>query len=103
MLLRSTDQSIFCQGASNYSCRPAAPRDRLNRLFIPISIGGHKTDAVLDTGGAFLILDPVLAAELDIVDPSTALFEETIVLRGRSVSGQLYTITLTLESESDEG
>jgi predicted aspartyl protease len=78
-------------------CRSGTARsgDPLTRLIIPIRLGEINTEAVLDTGGAYLILHPELAAELGW-DPSRGLGNIRMSVRGSSIEGVLHRYEVTI-------
>ncbi len=78
-------------------CRLGAARsgDLLTRLMIPIRLGEITTDAVLDTGGAYLIIDPELAAELNL-DPANGIGVSRLSVRGTTFEGTLYRHAVTI-------
>lgn len=78
-------------------CRLGAARtgDLLTRLMIPIRIGDITTDAVLDTGGAYLIIHPELAAELSL-DPDDGIGISRLSIRGTTIEGVLHRHAVTI-------
>lgn len=67
----------FASGESPCFVRPGFAGDRLSRLLIHVEVWGARTTAVLDTGGAFLMLDPMFAAIVGI-DHADALARDRI-------------------------
>jgi hypothetical protein len=103
MLLASADGTPFCEGACPYSSRPATSGESLNRIFIPIQIGAFTTDAALDTGGSFLILDPSVAEDLIGLRPEASLGTEVLMIRGERIRGHLYRVRVQLPATSGSG
>ena len=85
----------FATGAMRFSYRPALDGDRLQRLFLEIRVAGVLVGAVLDTGGAYLILSPTVSEELGL-GSRTELGRETIVIRGFTYSGAIHRVPVTL-------
>ena len=79
----------------------ATPGDRLNRLFVYVRIGGAQSPAVVDTGGAFLVIDPQLATVIG-VDPTDAIARQRINIRGFLQHGTIHRIPLTLLATAGE-
>lgn len=92
----------FSLGSCEYTSRPATGGEQLTRLFIPIEIENVRTDAVVDTGGAYLILNPELAAELEI-DSNDALGVEKINIRGEVRSGSLHRLQVVFAASEGVG
>lgn len=95
MLLRFHDDRCFADGASPYLYRPAHNEDTTNRIFVPVSIDEHKTLAVVDTGGTFLVCDRGIAELLNL-DPADGLSEHEILIRNGRFRGTLHRLPLTL-------
>jgi hypothetical protein len=64
-----------------------------------VAIDDIETEGVIDTGGAYLILDPEMADSLDL-DASNCIGRERVGIRGVSYPGGLYRIDLTFLSEA---
>jgi hypothetical protein len=90
----------FATGRCNCVSRPAARGDGFNRLMVPIAIGNMPLEGVIDTGGAYFMIDPELAAAAGI-DPAAALLSAAVRVRGIAYEGSLYRLPLTLVA--DEG
>ena len=73
----------------------ATPGDRLNRLVVYVRIGHAQSPAVVDTGGAFLVIDPQLATIVG-VDPAEAITRERISIRGFVQRGTTHRLQVTL-------
>lgn len=95
MALRFEDGQPFSQGACTYLDRPATAEERTPRILVPVRIEGIETQAMLDTGGVYLICDPQIADVLDL-DPSAGLETDPVRIRGITVAGILHRLSLTL-------
>src|SRR4051794_20188385 len=96
-----TSGAQFASGTMPCSSRPAFRGDRLNRLVVEIRVAGVLVGAVLDTGGAYLILSPTVGAELGL-GSQTELGRETIVIRGFAYSGAIHRVPVTLPATEGE-
>lgn len=79
----------------------ASVGDRLTRLFVYVRIGRAQTSAVIDTGGAFFVVDPDLATTIG-VDRDDALARERIHIRGLVQRGTIHRLPLTLLAAQGE-
>jgi hypothetical protein len=68
---------------------------------VPVAVGSTLLEAVVDTGGAYFMIDPELAAEAGI-DPAAALLSSEIRVRGRLYRGSLYRLPITLVAEEGD-
>lgn len=75
--------------------------DRLTRLRIPLLLDAIRTDAVVDTGGAYLILPPELADVLGL-EPDASHGRERISVRGIATDGWLHRCPVTLPAARGE-
>ncbi|MEA2464533.1 MAG: hypothetical protein QOJ98_2280 [Acidobacteriota bacterium] len=91
----------FASGESSCFVRPGFTGDRLNRLLVHVAVGQERTTAVLDTGGAFLVLDPAFAATVGI-DHADALAHDRIYIRGFVHHGTVHRMPLTLLATTGE-
>src|SRR6185436_13948835 len=85
----------FAAGEGPCFVRPGFSGDRLNRLLIHVEVGSKRTTAVVDTGGAFLLLDPVFARQIGI-EHADALARDRIHIRGFIQRGTIHRLPLTL-------
>jgi hypothetical protein len=69
--------------------------DRLTRLFVYVQIGTAQIAAVVDTGGAFFVLDPQFARAIG-VERGSAIARERIQIRGFAQHGTIHRLPLTL-------
>jgi hypothetical protein len=91
----------FASGESPCFTHPAVLGDRLTRLFVYVRIGDAETTAVLDTGGAFLVIDPQLADDIGVYR-SDAIARDRIHIRGFVHHGTIHRIPLTLLAAEGE-
>lgn len=91
----------FASGESPCFLQPSALGERLARLFVYVRIGAAETTAVVDTGGAFLVLDPALADSIGI-DRRAAINRDRIHIRGFVHRGTIHRIPLTLLAAAGE-
>jgi hypothetical protein len=91
----------FASGESPCFVRPGFTGDRLNRLLVHVAVGQERTTAVLDTGGAFLVLDPAFATTVGI-DRADALAHDRIHIRGFVHHGTIHRMPLTLLATTGE-
>jgi hypothetical protein len=98
MLLKFEDGRPFAQGASTYLDHLAAEPGTTPRVIVPVQIEHILTEAVIDTGGAYLICDPEIADLLDL-DPSSEDEVPPLHIRGLTFSGTLHRLNLTLLAE----
>ena len=101
MPLHFDDGTPFAGGLCSYTNRSATPEERLTRLFIRVSIEDQPTSALLDTGGAYLILNPEIAEAIEL-SSEDAVGTDHLVIRGVTVTGELHRIALTLMSDQGE-
>lgn len=92
----------FCSGRSVYSDHPAAGAERTAKIFVKVQPAG--LDAVvlaqLDTGSAYTVLDPDVAAGAGVVTDDSE--EITLSTRGGNVAGRLVTHTVTLLADDGD-
>lgn len=90
------------QGATGYRYTPVGEQDLSPRILVPVQIEEIETEAVVDTGGIYLICTPEIAKELQL-DPGAALGRSELNIRGHSINGALYRVALTLIAEEGKG
>jgi hypothetical protein len=94
-ILQHFTAGTFATGEAACFVRPVFGGDRLNRVFVHVRLGGsERMQAVLDTGGAYFILDPAFALAAGI-SRSSAIDVERIHIRGMSVRGTIHRVPLT--------
>ena len=99
--LRTASGEVFATGEAPWALRHAHFGDRLTRLFLDVVIDGVPTNAVVDTGGAYLIVDPELAVGLGI-RWGPAMHRDRLVIRGIVCSGTIHRMPLTLLAATGE-
>lgn len=93
--------SEFAAGEGPCFIRPSFQGDRLNRLLVHVEVGPGRTTAVVDTGGAFLLLDPDFAASIG-VEHVDALARDRIHIRGIVRHGTIHRLPVTLLATAGE-
>jgi len=89
-------------GATSYQYRPATPQENTPRVVLAIAIEGIVTEAIVDTGGVYLLCHPRLARQLDR-DASQAVSPVIeLLFRGVFLQGRLHRLFLTLLAEVGE-
>jgi hypothetical protein len=97
-MLFDQKQTIFAQGSVHYRFKSESPSAQNNRIFLPISIDGLRTEAALDTGAIYLIVNPELTEDLGL--GSDREKESTCVnIRGVDFHGSLMRVQLEFEAE----
>jgi hypothetical protein len=99
MRLSTASGEPFATGETRLDARPAFVMDRLPRVFLPVEIAGLKADAVVDTGGAYLILNPEVAAALPIGAP---IQRDQVVIRGFVYPGMVHRVPIRILAELGE-
>jgi hypothetical protein len=69
MTLILPDGQPFATGATAYHYRPATAQETTPRLVLEVAIDGIVTQAMVDTGGLYLVCHPGLATQLHL-EPS---------------------------------
>jgi hypothetical protein len=98
MLLSFEDGRPFAHGACPFVYRPATERETVHRIFVPVQIEGIQTEAVVDTGGVYLVCHPEIADRLRL-DLADQVGTDELNVRGRRIPGTLYRLYLTLLAE----
>lgn len=101
-MLYKTDHTPFANGVLQYHFAPSQPNDPNHRIFLPVTIQGIETSAVLDTGAPFLIIEPRLASDLGL-QPSDGFETAPIGIRGHSFKGTLHRIQIEFTPIAGEG
>jgi hypothetical protein len=96
MLMLNGEQ--FTQGAQPYLYGPIATGENDNRIILEVVIEGFTTQAMLDTGAAFLVCAPSIANRFNL-DPTTAIDRARLFIRGAYVTGALYRLNVTFPAE----
>jgi hypothetical protein len=100
-MLSYSDGRPFTQGACHCTIGPMSGSG-LNRIMLDILVEGIREKAVVDTGGAYLVCSRDISAYLRplLVD---ALGPGEIGVRGRTIGGTLYRLTLSLLADRGQG
>lgn len=93
MLLSFEDGKPFATGAIPYDYAPAGD-DRTPRILLQVEFESIRATAVVDTGAPYVICAPVIAQLLRL-DPTAALEQITIQIRGVRIRGNLHRLTLS--------
>lgn len=102
MTLTLPDGQPFATGATSYHYRPATAQETTPRLVLEVAIDGLVTQAMVDTGGLYLVCHPGLATQL-YLNPAEAISGPRVLLfRGVLVQGRLYRLTLTLLAQAGD-
>lgn len=95
-MLRLVDDVVFATGVCPYKDQHPKDPPGNTRIVIAVEIGGVSTQAAIDTGGAFFILDPELAPSVSCeLDP---IGNSKINMRGRDLTGVLNRCWITLRA-----
>lgn len=100
-LISFQDGRSFAQGVCKYQYRPVTSGETTPRIVVQVQIGNLDAQAVVDTGGAYLVCDPQIAAALDL-DATDALESVKLNIRGVTISGSIHRPYLTLLAEEGE-
>lgn len=92
--LITPDGSAFATGEAPLRTMHAHVRDRLSRLSIQIAVERVEISAVVDTGGAYLILQPELGAQLGL-DGAGRVQRDRLMIRGITFAGAVHRIPVT--------
>lgn len=80
----------FATGAVDYSVTGEGAMTRLN---LEVLLDGHRTTAIVDTGAPYVIFSPEFADEAGI-DPTAALINAALLIRGMRIEGNLHRVVL---------
>ena len=92
-MLLGPDGLEFCSGMAECACKPVFPGSQDVRLFVQIVLGKFTFDAVVDTGGSFLVLDPEIVSGAGL-DLGGGLEERKLSIRGYVWRGNLYRLAV---------
>jgi hypothetical protein len=101
MVLRLEDGSVFAQGACTYRYDPATEYGCTPCIIVPVRIEEMNTEAVVDTGGLYLICNPELR-DLVNPDPANSLGTGQVKVQGVTISGTIHRLSLTLQAITGE-
>jgi hypothetical protein len=99
--MRTVQGLPFATGKAPLGQRNAFSSDRFTRVFLAVKIAGLTTEAVMDTGGAYLIIDPALADAIGLRH-DTAIHGECIAIRGCACSGAVHRLPVTVIAAAGE-
>jgi len=97
--LTSVSGAAFANGEAQLILQAAQPMDRLARVHLEVEIGTVPTLAVLDTGGAYLVLPPPIAGDVAL---GPAMHDDRLVIRGFVVNGTVHRIPVTIPADAGE-
>ncbi|HEX6751119.1 MAG TPA: hypothetical protein VF092_27765 [Longimicrobium sp.] len=97
--LTNAHGGAFATGEARFTSQPAHEVDLLTRIHLPIEIGTVPTLAVLDTGGAYLMLDPLVAMRVKL---GAAIETDQLVIRGFVIAGTVHRIPVTIPADVGE-
>jgi hypothetical protein len=80
---------------------PATTGDRWSRMFVQVKLANEPMRAVIDTGGAYVIVDPEFAARAGVTRTS-AIGVERILIRGLVCRGTIHRVPLTFVASSGD-
>lgn len=101
MILQFADGRPFATGACPYWDQLSLDRTETPRILVAICIGDSQTQAVVDTGGVYLVCDPEIPDLLSL-NPSTSLGVTNLIIRGYKYTGHLQRLTITMLAEEGE-
>jgi hypothetical protein len=101
-MLSYSDGRPFTQGACPCTIGPMSGFGASSRIALAVLIEGIETEAVLDTGGAYLVLSSQIGALLRswLAEP---LDLKEVNIRGQTIPGTLHRVDLTLVSSKEHG
>ena len=99
--LRTASGEPFATGEAPWKARYALDGDRLARLFIQIEIEGVPASAVVDTGGAYLILNPEIADGLQL-GQDAQIHRDRLLIRGVSFAGTVHRVPVLVPATHGE-
>ena len=95
-MLRLANNEAFATGVCPYEDQHPKDPPGNARIVIAVEIGGLSTQAAVDTGGAFFIVDPELAAEMPC--EFAPVERHAIRFRGMDLRGTLSRCQITLQA-----
>jgi hypothetical protein len=99
--LQTASGEPFATGEARWNARYALAGDKLPRLFVQVEIEGLPASAVVDTGGAYLILNPEVADRLRL-GRDAIIHRDRLLIRGMSCWGTVYRVPITLPATAGE-
>jgi hypothetical protein len=100
MLLFGDGQS-FATGKMTYEYRPTSQHTASNRLYLRVEINSLPLLAIVDTGTPYVIVQPKYARLLQL-DPTEALEEIKLKIRGTIFKGQIHRVPVDLPASEGE-
>lgn len=100
-MLRHDDGRPFARGAVPIAIRPAGSEQTSLRIHVPVLVEGLQTEAMVDTGGVYLVLDPDLASGLAL-RPEEALDRVRLHIRGNRWVGDLFRLSVVFPGSQGE-
>lgn len=94
------DGQAFATGRTAYEYRPVS-QEETNRLLLQVEINDLPLLAVVDTGSPYVIVQPTYTDVLEL-DPSEALEEKRILIRGTTCNGLIYRLPLLIPASDGE-
>lgn len=93
------DGEPFAVGAAPLFSQPSTFKETVDKPFVQIRVNDAiEATAAIDTGGVYLVCGPQTARLLRL-DRTESLGTERIVIRGVTVAGDLYRVSLTVLAE----
>lgn len=92
----------FALGVTGYDYRPATSYETTPRLVLEVEIEGILAEAVVDTGGVYLVCHPAIARRLSLTPAEALSGVQALLFRGVTVHGRLYRLSLTLLADAGE-
>jgi hypothetical protein len=102
MTLAFSTGEPFALGVTGYEYRSATSQETTPRLVLEVAIDGILVEAVVDTGGVYLLCNPYIARRLALAPAAALSGVQTILFRGVLVHGRLYRLSLTLLADEGE-
>lgn len=100
-MLLFDDGRSFASGKMTYEYRPTSQQTANNRLILRVEINSLPLLAIVDTGAPYVIVQPNFARLLQL-DPTEALEETQLMIRGISHKGQIHRASLDLPASEGE-
>ena len=82
-----TDGRRFATGATTYQYRPATAHETTPRLILAVELDGILTEAVVDTGGIYLLCSPPIARLLHVDTAEAISVRRQVALEGSKGHG----------------
>lgn len=95
------DGRSFATGKMIYEYRPTPQHTASNRLYLSVEINNLSLLAVVDTGAPYVIVQPTYAGLLQL-DPSEALEEIKLKIRGTIFKGHIHRVLVDLPASEGE-